>query len=374
MDQFTKWNAQFVPARLVLKQIDALTDRDQHDATESLIFGLMRRDHRFESECLLRLARIVVAEHEPWGLHILFDLLDTKPSVTVETEAWLLATQYCLDNEHFEQARSFLANVAAQHDVEQNTSFSGWYWQSQAVLSHHEQRLGKRASRSSEPSDRLQIQKSFVWALFYRMKLCYTKHFRSQRQPMLDMSPPCISFSQVNASLRMAETLLSWARLSGSQQHFLQAATLFQQVGFASGLSVVDQYLSGRKNTWTWYLETTKELVQRWVQYRRAQGRGVRQEADNPERRIYGLKMAVSDSPTAIVDVLRSQVYAARVIIERDLVTPSHDQYAYFVAGIECCCLILRLKRMMPFSEFVRSTKMNTVAIRGSGSLFVSDP
>ena len=87
IDQFTKWNAQFVPARLVLKQIDALTERDQHDAAESLIFGLMRRDHRFESECLLRLARIVVARHEPWGLHILFDLLDTKPSVTVETEA-----------------------------------------------------------------------------------------------------------------------------------------------------------------------------------------------------------------------------------------------------------------------------------------------
>ena len=55
-------------------------------------------------------------------------------------------------------------------------------------------------------------------------------------------------FSHVNASLRMAETLLSWARLSGSQQHFQQAATLFQQVGFASGLSVVDKYLSGRKN------------------------------------------------------------------------------------------------------------------------------
>ena len=75
-----------------------------------------------------------------------------------------------------------------------------------------------------------------------------------------------------------------------------------------------------------------REMVQRWVQYRRAQGRGVRQEADNPERSLYGLKMAVSDSPTAIVDVLRSQVYAARTIIERDLVTPSHDQYAYFVS------------------------------------------
>ena len=170
-------------------------------------------------------------------------------------------------------------------------------------------------------------------------------------------------FSQVNASLRMAETLLSWARLSGSQQHFLQAATLFQQVGFASGLSVVDQYLSGRKNTWTWYLETTKELVQRWVQYRRAQGRGVRQEADNPERRIYGLKMAVSDSPTAIVDVLRSQIYAARVIIERDLVTPSHDQYAYFVAGIELLLAHPSIEAHDAILEFVRSTKMNTVAI-----------
>ena len=138
---------------------------------------------------------------------------------------------------------------------------------------------------------------------------------------------------------------------------------MFQQVGCASGLSVVDKYLSGRKNAWTWYLETTKDLVQRWVQYRRAQGRGVRQEADNPERRIYGLKMAVSDSPTAIVDVLRTQVYAARTIIERDLVTPSHDQYAYFVAGIELLLAHPSIEAHDAILEFIRSTKMNTVAI-----------
>ena len=107
LDQFSKWNPQFVPTRLILKQIDLYTERDQHDAAESLIFGLMRRDQHFETDCLLRLARIVVSRHEPWGLHILFDLLDTNPIVDVETEAWLLATQYCLDNEHFEQARSF---------------------------------------------------------------------------------------------------------------------------------------------------------------------------------------------------------------------------------------------------------------------------
>ena len=92
-------------------------------------------------------------------------------------------------------------------------------------------------------------------------------------------------------------------------------------------------------------------------------GSGVRQEADNPERRIYGLKMAVSDSPTAIVDVLRSQVYAARVIIERDLVTPSHDQYAYFVAGIELLLAHPSIEAHDAILEFVRSTKMNTVAI-----------
>ena len=33
-------------------------------------------------------------------------------------------------------------------------------------------------------------------------------------------------FSQLNASLRMAETLLSWARLSGSQQHFLAGCNI----------------------------------------------------------------------------------------------------------------------------------------------------
>ena len=77
------------------------------------------------------------------GLHILFDLLDTKPSSEVQTEIWLLATQYCLDNEHLDQARDFLSKVTADHDVEQSHVFSGWYWQSRAVLSHCAQRLGE---------------------------------------------------------------------------------------------------------------------------------------------------------------------------------------------------------------------------------------
>ena len=363
MDQFSKWNAQFVPARLILKQIDVHTERDQHDVAETLIFGLMRRDHRFESECLLRLARIVVARHEPWGLHILFELLDAKPEAEVEIEAWLLATQYCLDNEHFEQGRSFLAKVEFQYDVEQQNAFSGWYWQCQAVLFHHEQRLGEagraflKAKRQTPESEivRMGLILSDEALLYQTLQEPQTANVRYESAMR--------HFSHVNASLRMAETLLSWARLSGSQQHFQQAATLFQQVGFASGLSVVEKHLSGRKNAWTWYLETTKELVQRWVQYRRAQGRGVRQEADNPERRIYGLKMAVSDSPIEIVDGLRTQVYAARTIIERDLVTPSHDQYAYFVAGIELLLAHPSIEAHDAILEFVRSTKMNTVAI-----------
>ena len=363
LDQFSKWNPQFVPTRLILKQIDLYTERDQHDVAESLIFGLMRRDQRFEADCLLRLARIVVSRHEPWGLHILFDLLDTNPIVEFETEAWLLATQYCLDNEHFDQARSFLTNVEQHHDIEHQHLFSGWYWQSKAVLSHHEQRLGEasqfflKAKRQTPESEvvRLGLILSDEALLYETLQEPNTANARYESAMR--------HFSHVNASLRMAETLLSWARLSGSQQHFQQAATLFQQVGFASGLSVVDKYLSGRKNAWTWYLETTKDLVQRWVQYRRAQGRGVRQEADNPERRMYGLKMAVSDSPTAIVDVLRTQVYAARAIIERDLVTPAHDQYAYFVAGIELLLAHPSMEAHDAILEFIRSTKMNTVAI-----------
>ena len=363
LDQFSKWNAQFVPARLMLKQTDVYTERDQHDAAESILFSLMRRDQRFESECLLRLARIVVARHEPWGLHILFDLLDTKPSSEVQTEVWLLATQYCLDNEHFDQAGDFLSKVTDNHDVAQSHVFSGWYWQSRAVLSHCAQRLGEssqfflKAKRQTPDGHHIRMgliisDEALLYQTLQQPDTAGTRYETAMHH-----------FSTVNASLRMAETLLAWARLTGSQQHFQQAATLFQQVGFASGLSVVDKYLPNRKNAWSWYLETTKELVQRWVQYRRAQGRGVRQEADNPERRMYGLKMAVSDSPNAIVDLLRSQVYAARTIIERDLVTPAHDQYAYFVAGVELLLAHPSQEAHDAILEFVRSTKMNTAAI-----------
>lgn len=363
IEQFAKWNAQFVPTRLILKQIDVYTEQDQHDASEALIFGLMRRNEHVEAECLLRLARIVVARHEPWGLHIIFDLLDTKPSTDIEVEAWLLASQYCLDNEHFEQAHSFLTSVCDKHDVETLHIFSGWYWQSMAVLSHSEQRLGE-ASQLFLKATRLTPETACLrlGAILSDEALLY-QSLQEPRTANARYEAAMNHFSSMNASLRMAETLLGWGRLIGSQKHFLHAATLFQQVGFASGLSVVEKYVPGRKNAWAWYLETAKDLVQRWIQYRRAQGRGVRQEADNPERRMYGLKMAVSDTPNPIVDMLRAQVYAARSIIERDLVTPAHDQYAYFVAGIELLLAHSSIEAHDAILEFVRSTKMNTVAI-----------
>jgi HEAT repeat protein len=363
IDQFNRWNPQFVPSRLMLSQIDRYIQQDLHDPAESLIFCLLRRDETVEAACLLRLARIVVTRHEPWGLHILFDLLETDPDVSIQAEAWLLATQYCLDNEQFDRAVSFLESVKSLHDVESESRLSGWYWQLSAVLAHQKQRLGDsgklflKAVRLTLPHDLYRLG---------QIAVCEAEFYQTMQQPdsaNTRFETAMHYFSRLNASLSMAETLLHWGRLTGSQQHFQQAATLFQQVGFASGLSVVDQYLTGKRKAWSWYLETTKELVQRWVQYRRSQGRGVRQEADNPERRLYGLKMAVADSPIDIVNLLWEQVEASRTVIERDLVTQSHEQYAYFVAGIE----LLLAHSSQPAHDsilyLVRSSRLDTVAI-----------
>ena len=53
-------------------------------------------------------------------------------------------------------------------------------------------------------------------------------------------------------------------------------------------------------------------------------------------------------------------------IIERDLVTPAHDQYAYFVSGVELLLSHPSKEAHDAVLEFVRSTKMNTVAIEVS--------
>ncbi len=362
MEQFNRWNPSYVPARLMLSHVDACVQRDDHDAAETILFTLMRRNDSFEAECLLRLARIVVMRHEPWGLHILFDLLHLKPSVSVETEAWLLAAQYCLDNEQFEKASEFLETVVSLWDVESTTSLSGWYWQIQGVLAHQEQRLGEagpyflKATRLTPSNDVVRLGNISVseGELYQTLQQPNTSNQRYEQAMEY--------FASVDASLHMADALLHWGRLTGMQQHFQQAATLFQQAGFASGLSVADRYLSGKRTPWFWYLENTKELVQRWVQYRRSQGRSIRQEADNPERRLYGMKMAVADSPVDIVEVLSTQLYNSRTVIERDLVTQTHEQYAYFVAGVE---LMLAHPSSHAHSEMlslIQSTQLDTVA------------
>lgn len=369
VDMAQEWQAviarldsNYVPTRLILSVIDHCTQISGHDEAESLIFALQRRTSDLEADLLLRLARIVVRRHEPWGLHILFDILEMDVSIEIQCEVWLLAAQYCIDNDSLTQAEQFLNTVETLLSFDQPDSLVVQYWLLQGQHALHSNLLGpagKYIVRCKEVPDLID---PFLAGQISRLE-GHIAVIRGQSAKANSAFQEAMeSFSAIHARLEMAETLLDWGRTGPDTTYIQTARTIFQSIGFASGVSVADRLLKQPDQSWGWYIDTAKELIQRQVQLRRASTKGIRQEADCPERRLYGLQMAVSDSDVEIVGRLSMLAYQARDIIEQEKVSTAHEQYAVFASTLVLLLAHTSNEACDVVVDLVRSTSLHTVA------------
>jgi HEAT repeat protein len=355
-------DSNYVPTRLIVSVIDHCIQISGHDEAESMIFALQRRASELETDLLLRLARIVVRRHEPWGLHILFDILETDVSLEVQREVWLLAAQYCIDNDSLTQAEQFLDTAESLLSFEQPDSLVVYYWLLQGLHAFHSNLLGP-AGKCIVRCKEVQVWTD-PWLTGHIARLeGHIAVIRGQNDKATRAFQDAMeSFSSIHARLEMAETLLDWGRTSSEMAYIQTARTIFQSIGFASGVSVADRLLQQPDQSWGWYIDTAKHLVQRQVHLRRASTKGIRQEADCPERRLYGLQMAVSDSDVEIVDRLSVLAYQAREIIEQDKVSTAHEQYAVFASSLVLLLAHSSIEACDVVVDLVRSTQMHTVA------------
>ena len=357
-----RMDSNYVPTRLIVSVIDHCIQISGHDEAESMIFALQRRTSDLKPDLLLRLARIVVRRHEPWGLHILFDILEMDVSIEIQREVWLLAAQYCIDNDSLTQAEQFLDTAKTLLSLEQPDSLVLQYWLLQGLHALHSNLLGPAGKYIVRCKEVSELMDPYLAGQLHRLEghiaVIRGQNDKADRAFQNAME----SFSSVHARLEMAETLLDWGRSSEDSTYIQTARTIFQSIGFASGVSVADRFLQQPDQSWGWYIDTAKELIQRQVQLRRASTKGIRQEADCPERRLYGLQMAVSDSDVQIVDRLSILAYQAREIIEQEKVSTAHEQYAVFASALILLLAHTSNKACDVVIDLVRSTQMHTVA------------
>ena len=360
-DFIARLDSAYVPSRLILAAIDHCIQIAGHDEAEMMIFGLQRRVPTLETELLLRLARIVVRRHEPWGLHIIFDLLALSPSKEVQCEAWLLASQYCIDNDILTQANEFLDTVKDLIDFQEDTQLISWYWFLKSQYELHSQRVGPAGTYLHRAKMAEQEGQTWLMGCVSRLEghICMVRGQPERANEAFQSSMEM--FSELHARLEMAETLLDWGRSFDDVSYIQSARTIFQSISFASGVSVADRYMQQPELSWAWYANVAKELIQRQIQLRRASSKGIRQEADCPERRLYGLQMAISDSDVGIVQSIAASAFRSRTLIEEEKVSTAHEQYAVFVSS-----LVLLLAHPSPVScemvvEIVRTSQLNTV-------------
>ena len=331
---FVDWEVSFEPVQLTLAWIDHLIFQAQHNQAEETIFGLQLRHPEISDLCELRLARIVVHREEPWGLHILFDLEESTDDVNIQAECWLLAAQYCLESEALERAVDYLTEATAHIERLENQRLHTQLWLLKARLAHHEQKLGvaieciENAKMHNADLENFWLSGKildFEGNLYHTMKQIDTANKRFEAAFK--------AFQKWQCKLEMAQTLMHWGRSIQDKTYFVEARKLYKSLQVAIGVAVTENTLAD--HSWKWYLEEATTLFDQRMRAQRAIGMGMRRIADCPERRLYGIQVAVADSPEAILEMLSTELDHVVQLLNGAEVSVSHEAYPRLVACLE---------------------------------------
>lgn len=374
-------NPNYLPVDIQLAWVDHLILQAKHNQAEQVLFTLRSHSKHVAELCDLRLIRIVVQREEPWGLHIIYDLLDTVQKNSMAMECWLLAAQYSLDSGALEHAEIYLDKaetvfscIQESGDIE-NTSVSrlqSHYWLIKGELAQHQQKFRLAGEYYQYAKEANTAQNSWMQGkillaegnLYVAMKEINTAVKRYEQAYTL--------FSNWGAVLESAQVLMQWGFATDTKELIVQARTMYQQLQFASKISVADGYLQEKyvQNSQQWYLDLAMEMTQLRSRAQKSTSFGMRQEADCPERRLYGLRMAVANSDVSIVAFLSQYLLDAVDIVVAENVSSSHEKYIQMVATFELICAHLSYRAVETVLK-VLEKRLNDTAGTAIGGVLI---
>ena len=330
LDKSEVFSCRELPIKAQLLLADIYIQLGNHDDAERLLRALQYTDERLSIDVNLRIARIATVRQEPWGLDILFSLLEQTRDPAHLMEIWLLAGQYYVELDDVEQASECIDQV--QLLVGDNLSFACQLDLLCGDVARTRLQIGLAEQFYQKATSRNQILKNPILEgriLFHRGELLRRCDEHSKAQQY------CLQALQIFQHHHCAfdEGLVLTSLGHYGKDSWLAAKKIFFQLDWAIGVSKVDQ-LMGDKSI-SWHIDQCQEHTRRRVRAQKALPPLQRLDAEMPERREFGHRMAIINYDESVLDTLSKEMLAAERELRSPSILPSHQKYARFVACVE---------------------------------------
>jgi HEAT repeat protein/predicted negative regulator of RcsB-dependent stress response len=323
-------------ARACLAMADVQIDLGLHDEAEKVLRPLLSGGSCWMSAANLRIGRIAVIRQEPWADEILKEAMEGSPDDhALIAEGWVLRGESHLRLGYVDKAMEAFNEAKELAHGQGFAALEGRAMLGLGDVAKCNQRIGSAEHMYQAASDKAVESKNEELHCRTMLRkgdlLCAVGEHEKGYSNFL-LAADC--FRMMGLPIREGWARLRMGRL-GDRPAALYARDLFRTMDFAAGVAVADSVLGEPVASLGWHLERAQEHARRRARAQRAVPPLRRRDADRPERRLGGHRMAISSCSEEIVDALAKEMRVA----ERDLtmasVLPSNHKYARYVAAAD---------------------------------------
>jgi len=330
-------SVRVTPWHALLRLAELESDLAIHDQAESRLRRIARSGPKdLQGAALVRLAHIVVTRDEPWAEEIIQDALSHPLSAPDSQELRLLQIERSLRRGQPEQAERLLS--AAQATLQATTAP-----QVHARLLLYRGDLHRLSDRLDAArttyTDGIQLLESRAPELSARLEMRLgdvSWEAGDPGQAAERYAHAVAGFAKHQLPLREAWALLRLARVSDDPRAVAEIARdLFLDADLATGVVVADAVHGQPDASLAWQVERATEHARIRQNAQRSRPPYMRADADRPERRLGGQRLAASTRAESSVAALADRLHNLQRRMRTGRVRPLDPPALEFVAILD---------------------------------------
>ncbi len=336
LERARAFQVQGLLVELRLALVALHTDLGEHDEAEDLLRQFRGHpDPLFQARCRLGLGRLAVSRQEPWAEEILTDALRHLDQVQEQAQAVLLLGERHLRKQRPDRAAEVFRKADAlavaagdlglQAAVCVGMGDAAW---AQGDLERAQQAWSAAAERAREGGSdevllRLRVREGDLAAA------------RGEPDQACDAySEAFEGYRALQLPVRQAWAGLRLSRLSGDPGPAQEAWEAFARADVAVGIGAADAVLGDPTRSLDWHLARSAEHARIRLEAQRARPPRTRADAERPERRLGGHRLAISGADPGLVRLLAAQLTQRARALNTARARPTDPDVSAYTAAV----------------------------------------
>lgn len=331
LERTSGFHARGPCAEATLMLVDIEIELGHHDDAEKRLRALRIAPPPLQARAALALGRIAVLRQEPWAEDVLQAAMAGLTDAASKAEVWLLLGERHLvlerhdeASEAFNQASRIAGQLRSGSIGARAALGLGDVLRAKGELAAAEtcyREARANAGEDSELLNRVLLRRGELYRLSGDVERAADDFLRAAE-----------AYKRMELPLREGWARIRLARL-GVDGQLDRASELFRAADLAAGVAAVDSVAGDPGRSLDWHMARTTEHARDRANAARARPPLSRADADRPERRIGGHRMAIGACGPAVVHALSQELEALGRSLDLSLPRPSDPLLARYVAA-----------------------------------------